>query len=370
MEHIQYRLPWSASGTERLLSLFRFGNGPRKAYIQASLHADELPGMRVAVELKRCLLELEAQGRLNGTIELVPIANPIGIAQMFQATHQGRFEFGSGKNFNRDFPELTDAIVPLLAGRLGDDAGANVALIRRTMGEALEQLPAPASELDGLRRLLLQHACDADVVLDLHCDFESVMLLYAMPQNWPRLRSLAARLYAGVALLAEAAGGSAFDEACASPWLQLAEHFPEADIPLACVATTIELRGMADTEREPCIDSAQAILGYLADQGLITGDWPPEPPCICEATPFAGAQYAYAPHPGVVSYLQPLGARVSVGDPLFEVIDPLTDRHSLVQAATDGILYARERLRFAQPGLWLAKVAGNTPIRQGRLLSD
>jgi len=34
------------------------------------------------------------------------------------------------------------------------------------------------------------------------------------------------------------------------------------------------------------------------------------------------------------------------------------------------VLYARERLRFAQPGLWLAKVAGFTPIRQGRLLSD
>ncbi|MGE7956104.1 succinylglutamate desuccinylase/aspartoacylase family protein [Pseudomonas sp. NPDC089530] len=370
MEHIQYRLPWSASGTERQLSLFRFGSGPRKAYIQASLHADELPGMRVAVELKRCLLSLEAQGRLNGTIELVPIANPIGIAQMFQATHQGRFEFGSGKNFNRDFPELTDTVAARLAGRLGDDADTNIALIRRAMGEALEQLPAPASELDGLRRLLLQHACDADVVLDLHCDFESVMLLYAMPQNWPRLHSLAARLYADVALLDEAAGGSAFDEACASPWLQLAQRFPEADIPLACVATTIELRGMADTEREPCVDSAQAILGYLADQGLIRGDWPAPPPCTCEATPFAGAQYAYAPHPGVVSYLQPLGARVSVGDPLFEVIDPLTDRHSLVHADTDGILYARERLRFAQPGLWLAKVAGNTPIRQGRLLSD
>ena len=70
MKHIQYLLPWSASGTERKLSLFRFGSGPRKAYIQASLHADELPGMRVAVELKRRLLELETQGRLSGVIEL------------------------------------------------------------------------------------------------------------------------------------------------------------------------------------------------------------------------------------------------------------------------------------------------------------
>lgn len=34
MEHIEYLLPWSASGTERRLSLFRFGSGPRKAYIK------------------------------------------------------------------------------------------------------------------------------------------------------------------------------------------------------------------------------------------------------------------------------------------------------------------------------------------------
>ena len=72
----------------------------------------------------------------------------------------------------------------------------------------------------------------------------------------------------------------------------------------------------------------------------------------------------------MVGYLQPVGARVAVGDPLFEVIDPLDDRHSIVRAETAGIVYARERLRFAQPGLWLVKVAGATPIRQGRLLSD
>src|SRR5690606_4263630 len=146
MEHIQHRLPWSASGTERTLTLFRFGSGSRKAYIQASLHADELPGMRVAVELKRRLLELEAQRRLTGTIELVPMANPIGIAQMFQATHQGRFEFSSGKNFNRDFPALVDAVAQLLEGRLGNDADANIALIRRAMADALAAMPAPDSE--------------------------------------------------------------------------------------------------------------------------------------------------------------------------------------------------------------------------------
>ena len=75
MEHIKYLLPWSASGTERHLSLFRFGQGTRKAYIQASLHADELPGMLVIWHLKQRMLELEQAGLLRKHIVLVPVAN-------------------------------------------------------------------------------------------------------------------------------------------------------------------------------------------------------------------------------------------------------------------------------------------------------
>src|SRR5690606_9411414 len=112
MQRIDQPLPWSCPGTERQLTVFRFGSGPCKAYIQASLHADELPGMRVAVELKRRLAELETQGRLTGVIELVPVANPIGLGQVFQAAQQGRFEFASGKNFNRDFVDLAELVAP------------------------------------------------------------------------------------------------------------------------------------------------------------------------------------------------------------------------------------------------------------------
>lgn len=370
MQRIDHSLPWGTPGTQRTLSVFRFGSGAAKAYVQASLHADELPGMRVAVELKRRLAELEAQGRLTGTIELVPVANPIGLGQLLQATHLGRFEFGSGKNFNRGFLDLAELIAPALEQMLGADATANVRLIRAAMREALDCLPVAPSELEGLQRLLLGHACDADVVLDLHCDMEALTHLYAIPQHWTQWRPLAARLGAGAVLLAEESGGNSFDEACSMPWLSLARRFAEASVPLACLATTIELGGMSDTGREQAEANAEAILAFLAEQGLIAGDWPAAPAECCEATPFDGAEFALAPHAGVVSFLQPLGAQVRVGDPLFEVIDPLDGRHSVVHSQVDGVLFVRERMRFARPGLWLTKVAGRQPIRQGRLLSD
>ncbi|MBD8494840.1 succinylglutamate desuccinylase/aspartoacylase family protein [Pseudomonas syringae] len=370
MQRIDHPLPWSTLGTQRHLSVFRFGAGERKAYLQASLHADELPGMRTAWELKKRLLDLEAQGRLKGTIELVPVANPLGLGQLIQGAHQGRFEFGSGKNFNRDFAELSEPVAAQLEGRLGDDPRANVQMIRQAMREALAGLPVAQSELEGLQRLLLGHACDADVVLDLHCDAEASLHMYALPQHWPQWRSLSAHLRMTVALLAEDSGGSSFDEACSLPWLRLSRIFPQAQIPLACLATTLELGGQADTGQAQACAHADGILAFLAEQGLIEGPVAAPAGEPCEGMPFEGTELIHAPHPGVVTYLRTPGAWVEAGEPLFEVIDPLSDQASLVCSSTDGVLFAVERLRYAQPGFWLAKVAGRTARRHGRLLSD
>ena len=144
MQRIDHLLPCASLGSERRLSVFRYGAGPRKAYIQASLHADELPGMRTAWELKLRLAALEAEGRLLGTVELVPVANPIGLDQWLQASHLGRFEANSGQNFNRGFVDLASLVEPRIAGQLGADAEANVQLIRQHMREVLDAL-APAT---------------------------------------------------------------------------------------------------------------------------------------------------------------------------------------------------------------------------------
>lgn len=370
MQRIDHPLPWSHLGTERNLSVFRFGAGSRKAYIQASLHADELPGMRTVWELKKRLVELEKHGQLKGIIELVPVANPIGMDQHLQSHHMGRFELGSGKNFNRAFHELSGPVGQLIGTQLGDDAQANIALIRQAMGQVLDQLPVPASSLEALHRLLLRHACDADITLDLHCDFEAVIHLYALPQHWPQWQSLAARLKAGVALLCEDSGGSSFDESCSSPWLRLAKAFPQAAIPPANLATTLELGSMGDTRVAQAQANCEAILGFLAERGFIDGDWPPAPNDCCEGLPFEGTQYLFAPHHGVVSFLREAGERVEKGDALFEVVDPLSDRVSTVCADTSGVLFALDRGRYTQPGIWQAKVAGRDVIRVGKLVND
>ncbi|MDO8708373.1 succinylglutamate desuccinylase/aspartoacylase family protein, partial [Pseudomonas sp.] len=253
---------------------------------------------------------------------------------------------------------------------LGQDAQANIALIRQTMGQVLDDLPAPASQLEAMHRLLLRHACEADITLDLHCDFDAAIHLYALPQHWPQWQSLAARLKAGVALLCEDSGGSSFDESCSSPWLRLARAFPEAAIPPANLATTLELGSMGDTRVDQAQANCEAILGFLAEQGFITGTWPAAPGECCEGMPFEGTEYLFAPHHGVVSFLRNSGEWVEKGDALFEVVDPLSDRVTTVRAGTSGVLFAIDRGRYTQPGTWQAKVAGREVIRVGKLVND
>ena len=66
MHHSTHDLLAPVPGISRQLHSFHFGpRGGGKVYIQASLHADELPGMLVAWHLKRRLAELEQQGRLQ-----------------------------------------------------------------------------------------------------------------------------------------------------------------------------------------------------------------------------------------------------------------------------------------------------------------
>src|SRR3546814_20893581 len=99
----------------------------------------------------------------------------------------GRFELGGSGNFNRHYPDLTSAVAGKIAGRLGADAVANVALIRAALKEALAGI-APVTEADHLRHTLLSLSIDSDIVPDLHCDDPAPRHVYLGPPPWP-LRS-------------------------------------------------------------------------------------------------------------------------------------------------------------------------------------
>jgi uncharacterized protein len=102
-------IPFSTSGNERSLTVYRFGDTSQRPqlYVQSALHADEIPGMLVSVHLCNRLEALENEGKVLGHVVVVPCANPIGLAQSVQGTPFGRFAFTDGSNFNRHFADLT-----------------------------------------------------------------------------------------------------------------------------------------------------------------------------------------------------------------------------------------------------------------------
>ena len=138
---IRIELPAPAPGTRRTLLAHRYGSpGARpKAYFQAAIHADEIPGLLVAQHLLRGLEQARADGRILGEVVVVPAANPIGLSQHLNGRLLGRFDFESTGNFNRAFPDLAVVALERARGRLGPDPTANVALVRETLRAALTE---------------------------------------------------------------------------------------------------------------------------------------------------------------------------------------------------------------------------------------
>lgn len=374
MDVTRIDLPAPAPGTARHLVVQRFGAvGARpKAYLQAALHADELPGVLVLHHLARLLAEAEAAGRVLGEVVLVPLANPIGLAQRLIQLHPGRFDLNRMTNFNRDWPDFLPALTERLGDRLGSDAAANVALIRRELAAQAADLPA-LDENDALRRTLYGLALDADFVLDLHCDLEAVTHLYLGTPLWPGAADLAAAIGAEAVLLAETSGGNPFDEAFSAPWWQLARTFPDRPIPQACLAATIEYRGLRDVEDRVAAADAAALLDLLVRRGLVAGEAGPLPALRCAATPLDGTAMVPAPASGLVLFDVAPGDEVAEGARLARIVDPLAG-HAVpaieVHAPTAGRVFARFLRGFIRAGDVLAKIAGAEAIagRSGRLL--
>lgn len=359
----------ASMGNQRSLRVVRYGNetAGRKAYIQAALHADEPPGILVMHHLMNMLDKAAASDEITGEILLVPAANPVGLSQWQQEGVEGRFDFATGINFNRNHLDITDQVAKRIKGGLSEDAEANVLLIRKAMADALASMN-PADEAAVLKHQLLCLACDADIVLDLHCDLASILHVYIGTPLWPNASDLPAQLGIPVTLLADDSGVTPFDEACSRIWWRLSDRFPDKPIPLACLSATVELRGYADVGNDVARQDAANIFIFLKRRGFFKGPVPVLPSLLGPATPLAGVEDVLSPAAGIVVFCRQPGDRVEKGDIVAEVVNPLAqtreDRVCQVAAGIDGILYAHNMDRYARPGRTLARIAGKKQLKK------
>ncbi len=374
MPRVDHALLSPSLGVQKTVSSLHFGTpGARpKVYLQASLHAEELPGMLVAHHLRQLLAAADQRGDIQGEVILVPVANPLGLAQRLDHKPLGRFELDSSENFNRHYPDLAKIVEPQVASLLGSDPHTNIELVRNAIRQYLHTWQ-PTTELQSLRKTLLSLAFDADVVLDLHCDCEAVMHMYVEEACWPALEPLADLLQCEAVLLAKNSGGGPFDECLSGTWWQLQRALQAKGItvalPQACVTTTIEFRGEADVNHALAARDATALWGFLQRVGAVHGASPVTIPAPrCRATPLAGSETLTTPVPGLLVFIAEVGHHVHPGDLIAEIIDPVNDTSYPIRASVAGILYARVRDRYLTAGGEIGKIAGATPFRTGDLL--
>ncbi|WP_259782415.1 succinylglutamate desuccinylase/aspartoacylase family protein [Aestuariispira ectoiniformans] len=366
----------SAPGTNRHLLVHCYGkpgSGP-KAYLQAALHADEWPGIMAVHHLLPLLDAADAKGLIKGEIVVVPYANPIGMDQRIGDHVPGRYAFDGSGNYNRNWADLVGGAAPRIKGRLIGDAAQDVETVRAAFREVVASQDA-RSEVAQLRKVLMGLSCDADYVLDLHCDGEATMHIYANDRHRDIATELCLDMDSPVLLIETTAGGGPFDEANSSPWWRLGDELDEAkDLPHACFATTVEFRGRQDVSDDFGAKDAAGLYSFLCRRGVIDDVVKPQRDETFTAF-LHETDVMHAPKAGFVSYALEVGTQVKAGDLIATIIDPVAadpaEARTELRARTDGIFFARVDTRLAAPGVTIAKVAGKTPLahrKEGALL--
>lgn len=323
-EDVSVTVP-SDSGEPSRLAAWRFqgdGSGPT-VYLQAGLHADEIAGMLVLHLLLERLHRAEAEGRVKGSITVVPQANPLGIAQFRWGKILGRFHESSGQNFNRHFDQSLS-------------------------------LTRPTGNFAQWQRALVGRAADADYVLDLHTDDEALPYLYMHRSFWPQGADLAAALKADVAIIWDDSGDGSFEEAIIAPW--------QTQRSVGKLAATIELRGQGDVSDALAEQDAQGLYAWLCHRGVIAAQAALEQwhGVVVE---MAHMESIFAPVPGVLIFEKELGSYLEEGERFARILKRPGDPASevVLRAAQAGRFVTRYRDRLVPQGAVVAKFTGSKP---------
>lgn len=354
-------------GTARTITAHRFGTpGARpKTYIQAGLHANEIPGLLVIQHLLPMLMAADAAGRVPGEIVVVPFANPVGLGTYVLGGQVGRYALESGINYNRGFPDLARDVAPVVAERLGDDEAANVATIRTALTDAVARIEAK-TEIEAMRRTWLRLAIDCDYLVDLHCEEEAQFAMILGPWCWPGYRGMAEEMRPDALLLADFP--PLFDTACSRPWHDLAKRFPERPIPQACLSGTFEMRGVGSVSDATASADAVRLFRGLTRMGAIGGGLETEANSGLEPRAFRCVEFLRAPRSGIVTYRKRLGEAVEAGEVVAEIVDPEAEDpasgRTPVRSTQAGSLFAKCHTYLVRADETVAKVIGSRELEK------
>ena len=366
----QTTLAGDSPGATTMLYWYTAGpeTAPTRVHLQAALHADEQPGTMALHHLLPRLRNADAAGQLTARFTIFPSVNPLGLATAALRHHIGRYDLQTGINYNRRWPDLYPLIAPALAGRLGADPAANIAAIRAAVLHWIDR-QQPASAIQHLRLLVLRSAAVADIVLDLHCDDDSLKHIFTSPELMPGLQDLADWMGVAATLTAQDSGGGSFDEVLPALFRKAQLANPSHPIAMAAETATLEYRGRADSFDSIGQEDAAGLFGFFAGRGLIATAAGSTPPAAPDPTPFEATEVLRADAPGLLAYRVQLGEPVRQGQPIADLI-AMDGPHAFmarrpILAGTDGFVLSRVSAKYVRRGDPIAKIVG-TSVLAGR----
>ncbi|TGQ33225.1 MULTISPECIES: succinylglutamate desuccinylase/aspartoacylase family protein [unclassified Mesorhizobium] len=339
------RIAGDSEGVSYEFPVFRFegtDNTASSAYLQAALHAGELPGVVAIDALMPMLTKAQAEGRIKGSITIVPQANPVGRAQYHFGEHQGRFHLGTRTNFNRGFPLLAVPDTSLLP----DTA----------LGTADQRL----------KTRLLQLSIGHDIVLDLHCDDEGLAYLYVHTGLWPAMADCAAAMGVDAVVLWDEDTDGTFEGASIMPYQNASADVARFD---RRVAATVEYRGILDVDGALAGSDAEGLYRLLVARGVIADQALPAPSGFAGiVAPLENIDMMPAPRAGAILYDVKPGDRVAKGARLATIIHAPGEAggRAEVFAPQAGVILTRRSRRIIRTGEDLLKLVGDKKSADAR----
>lgn len=306
------------SGDQLSLTLYRISGktpGPH-VHVQASVHGAELQGNLVIMELMRHL----ANTPINGSITLVPLANPQATNTKIGTHTQGRYNSVTGNNWNRNYTDLTEHLdIKSFASEhlnspwntLKQNFKEQILASCNKVMQKLEQEHGALSENRKLNLLLQKIASPADIVLDLHTGPKACRYLYSAEYQ----KHIAPELLAPYTLIIPNEFAGAMDEACFMPWVSLHQELKELGREEApdVFSFTVELGSEEEVSTSAAKEDCARLLYFLFKRGIFNENL---------VTQLADGKWSelknystyYAPHGGLFEPIVKPGQEFEVGE--------------------------------------------------------
>ncbi len=332
----------------------------KKVYIQASMHASEIQGNAVILNLLTHFNEEQPQG----DITIIPQCNPIGRDMLVGAGHQGRFDATNGDNWNRYYFKLEIDYKAFAKEHLKSSAAEYAKALRDKISMQIKKALSSDFGLSRARRLnytMQLEALQADIILDLHTDSYAIDYLYS-PQY---AKDSAESLGFEYVLLIENKCNGALDEAGSYPWWSLQQAFIQLgrNESVLVDSFTLELGSEELIDHKKAQTQMHRILNYLATKKVVKTSNIYQQACakhiaFCDEDSFRSI---YAQSGGLYEWFVTPGVSFSNGQVLGRCIQMADAKTREISYPFDGIIVSIHSKGALQQGSHLLDVVVDRP---------